>query len=69
MLTLSNNNGLNNSKTVGPIVWSIAGSDSVGDAGIQADSLTIQDLGGHAKVVINYNNSIQAAHSLVEEYP
>jgi hydroxymethylpyrimidine kinase/phosphomethylpyrimidine kinase/thiamine-phosphate diphosphorylase len=52
MPNFSNNNGLNNSKTVGPIVWSIAGSDSVGGAGIQADSLTIQDLGGHACRVV-----------------
>jgi hydroxymethylpyrimidine kinase/phosphomethylpyrimidine kinase/thiamine-phosphate diphosphorylase len=31
-----------------PFVWSIAASDSGGGAGIQADSLTISDLGGHA---------------------
>ncbi|MCF2949151.1 bifunctional hydroxymethylpyrimidine kinase/phosphomethylpyrimidine kinase [Paraglaciecola aquimarina] len=35
----------NNSR---PVVWSIAASDSGGGAGIQADNLTIHDLGGHS---------------------
>ncbi len=48
MLYFSNNHSFSNSQTVKPIVWSIAASNTFGDDGIRADSLTIQDLGGHA---------------------
>ncbi|OXS15791.1 phosphomethylpyrimidine kinase, partial [Zobellella denitrificans] len=36
-----------------PIVWTVAGSDSGGGAGIQADLHTIQALGGHGCSVIS----------------
>lgn len=36
-----------------PIVWSIAGSDSGGGAGLQADLLTCHDLGAHGCSVIS----------------
>ncbi|MDP5129953.1 MAG: bifunctional hydroxymethylpyrimidine kinase/phosphomethylpyrimidine kinase [Paraglaciecola sp.] len=49
------------SQAVRPIVWSIAASDSGGGAGIQADSLTINDLGGHA---CNIVTAITAQNSL-----
>lgn len=35
-----------------PIVWTIAGSDSGGGAGIQADLLTLHDLGAHGCSVV-----------------
>ncbi|MGX9460328.1 thiamine phosphate synthase [Shewanella sp. A14] len=50
-----------------PIVWTIAGSDSGGGAGIQADLLTIQDLSCHGSSVITTltaQNSVSV--SLVE---
>lgn len=35
-----------------PIVWSIAGSDAGGGAGLAADVLTLHDLGAHATTVV-----------------
>ncbi len=52
MLNLSSNHSFSNSQTAKPIIWSIAASNTLGDDGIHADSLTIQDLGGHACQVI-----------------
>ena len=36
-----------------PIVWSVAGSDSGGGAGLQADLLTCHDLGAHGCSVVS----------------
>jgi hydroxymethylpyrimidine kinase/phosphomethylpyrimidine kinase/thiamine-phosphate diphosphorylase len=44
-----------------PIVWSIAASDSGGGAGLQADNLTIHDLGAHA---CNIVTAVTAQNSL-----
>ncbi|GAB56076.1 hydroxymethylpyrimidine kinase [Glaciecola punicea ACAM 611] len=51
-----------------PIVWSIAGSDSGGGAGIQADSLTIHDLGGHACNVVTAITA-QNSHQVIDVAP
>lgn len=62
---VSNGTGSSKYDPKRPIVWSIAASDSGGGAGIQADNLTIQDLGGHA---CNIVTAITAQNSLkVEE--
>ena len=52
MPTFLNDHGLNKLKTIRPIVWSIANSDSAAGISIQADHLTIQDLGGDACEVV-----------------
>ncbi|MDU0352928.1 bifunctional hydroxymethylpyrimidine kinase/phosphomethylpyrimidine kinase [Paraglaciecola aquimarina] len=45
-----------------PIVWSIAASDSGGGAGIQADTLTIHDLGGHPCNVVTAITAQNSIH-------
>ncbi|MEL4251777.1 thiamine phosphate synthase [Shewanella xiamenensis] len=50
-----------------PIVWTIAGSDSGGGAGIQADLATIKDLGGHGcSVITTLTAQSSVAVALVE---
>ena len=50
-----------------PVVWSIAGSDSGGGAGVQADLLTMQDLGCHGCSVLTcLTAQSSVAVSLVE---
>ncbi|MCE9687408.1 bifunctional hydroxymethylpyrimidine kinase/phosphomethylpyrimidine kinase [Shewanella sp. AS16] len=50
-----------------PIVWTIAGSDSGGGAGIQADLATIQDLGCHGcSIISQITAQSSVAVSLVE---
>lgn len=44
-----------------PLVWSIAGSDAGGGAGLQADLLTLHDLGTHGATVVT---AITAQNSL-----
>ncbi|RLV61188.1 thiamine-phosphate pyrophosphorylase [Parashewanella curva] len=57
------------SKTIGritrPVVWTIAGSDSSGGAGIQADAATINDLNSHACTVVT---SVTAQSSVAVDF-
>lgn len=48
-----------------PVIWSVAGSDSSGGAGIQADIKTAHDFGVHAATVITAvtaQNSLKVSH-------